>query len=265
MLCNPLLSPTFWRSSLGFSTCMHMRIRYLEYGGSQRGVACSVLIVTFPRMQYLLAMSDAVFVVCFSMMTETIATRSNKMNTTMDVSKKKKSAAFATPDRDIPEPTSKKEPTPAASEDIKTVTPPEFTPNGKQVRFDKDESPGSTKRGLVSRRGGRYGSPARKDTTTGVVEYKTYRSPKRETESSDGVPSLCSTASGTIKEEIKPASSISLDKAETTSPLQEDGSPSKKAIAPKATESRNVTFSPRPTVSDCVATDRVSVLVTLLI
>jgi hypothetical protein len=161
-----------------------------------------------------------------------------------------KKASFATPDRDV-EVTGEAAPTPA----VKTVTPPTPTAGSKQVRFDNKDEPSSssniaTKRGLVSRRGGRYGSPSRNSiSTTAVLEYKTYRSPKRnsvaaaaESSSSvdNGVPSLCSSNTGSnLREEAAP-SQISCDKAETTSPLHEEtaGASSKKKA--------QVTFSPRP-------------------
>jgi hypothetical protein len=151
-----------------------------------------------------------------------------------------KKAAFETPDRDSAE-LDLPEESLATAGDCPTVTPP--TPNGKQVRFDKENPDVSTKRGLVSRRGGRYGSPSRMTpptTSTTTTEYKTYRSPKREeTSLSDGgVPSLCSSNCDNLREA---PSMISCSEGETTSPLTEE-SPSK---IPKA-ESRNVTFSPRP-------------------
>lgn len=151
-----------------------------------------------------------------------------------------KKAAFETPDRDSAELNLPEESLAAAGE-CPTVTPP--TPNGKQVRFDKENADASMKRGLVSRRGGRYGSPSRMTpptTSTTATEYKTYRSPKREeTSLSDGgVPSLCSSNCDNLREA---PSMISCSEGETTSPLTEE-SPSK---IPKA-DSRNVTFSPRP-------------------
>mmetsp|Transcript_2210 Transcript_2210/g.3491 ORF Transcript_2210/g.3491 Transcript_2210/m.3491 type:complete len:871 (+) Transcript_2210:262-2874(+) len=174
----------------------------------------------------------------------------------------KKKAAFATPDRDGSELTLEAH-TATASITVKTVTPP--TPNvagNKQVRFDKDDSnmTGSSgkSRGLVSRRGGRYGSPSRSNsnsTTTAVLEYKTYRSPKRETRAStpaaessssidNGVPSLCSSNTGYhVREELAP-SQISCDKAETTSPLHEEALAS--ALSPSKKKQAQVTFSPRP-------------------
>ena len=180
-----------------------------------------------------------------------VMTASTKNTVTAATTGGTKKATFATPDRDhhhhhgTPSSVSSipNEPPPAGG-DIQTVTPP--TPNGKQVRFDKDNADVvvSSKRGVVSRRGGRYGSPSRSSaaaTAAAAVEYnKTYRSPKREETSSDGgVPSLCSSHSETLGEA---PCMISCSEGETTSPLTEI-SPSKK---PKA-DSRNVTFSPRPT------------------
>lgn len=175
------------------------------------------------------------------------------------ITETKKKSAFATPDRDSAKATlgMKKEST------AKEVTPsPELTP--KQVRFNNQEecssisgSMSTRQRGTVSRRGGRYASPSRlksEGPTPGVL----YRSPKKEIESADGVPSLCSSNSGNLtavkttkhNEEIDPAqkpSSISCDAAETTSPLT---SHEEAAAAiqnkKKTSESRNVTFSPRP-------------------
>lgn len=186
-----------------------------------------------------------------------VMTASPKNTASEPVTDGTKKAAFATPDRDhhhnVVAPSSassiQNEATPAGGE-MQTVTPP--TPNGKQVRFDKDNVNGvvSSKRGVVSRRGGRYGSPSRTSVPNMMaapavpVEYsKTYRSPKREETSSDGgVPSLCSSHSEALGEA---PSMISCSEAETTSPLTEM-SPSKKP-KPESRESRNVTFSPRPT------------------
>ncbi len=91
--------------------------------------------------------------------------------------------------------------------------------DNKQVRFDENNecetsSPSSSvggdspsKRGLVSRRGGRCASPGRtlmsssasKETheaATAVLEFKTFRSPDRkQRDESDTVPSLCSAGS----------------------------------------------------------------------
>ena len=136
----------------------------------------------------------------------------------------------------IPKPEDSPAPAPHnPHQSTKTVTPPESgsrdIPGGKQVRFDQDkadetdqkedvalplskstDSPTSNgsggSRGLVSRRGGRYGSPGRLPNSSSgtvgvkkesVLEYKTYRSPqrrRRETVYSDPVPSLCSSHSG---------------------------------------------------------------------
>mmetsp|Transcript_11937 Transcript_11937/g.18381 ORF Transcript_11937/g.18381 Transcript_11937/m.18381 type:complete len:881 (-) Transcript_11937:113-2755(-) len=171
----------------------------------------------------------------------------------------KKKPAFATPDRDSAKgtPGIKKEAL------AKEVTPsPELTP--KQVRFDNQEDCSSVsgsistrQRGTVSRRGGRYASPSRlksEGPTPGVL----YRSPKKETESADGVPSLCSSNSGnlavvkTIKQDekvdpVQKPSSISCDAAETTSPLtSHEEAAAAVSNKKKTSEARNVTFSPRP-------------------
>lgn len=132
--------------------------------------------------------------------------------------KKVSQAPYATPDRD-----NKTDPTPEgatmlkktdvpSSEKPNTVTPLDAVPGGKHVRFGNEEKveegevsteQGSgSKRGLVSRRGGRLGSPAPPRpapvSTDGgpVLEFKTYRSPQRKRDvavtENDTVPSLCS-------------------------------------------------------------------------
>ena len=113
-------------------------------------------------------------------------------------------SAYATPDRDNntdPAPT-KQMKKGEDEEQPNTVTPLEASADiGKQVRFDKQEE--KSKRGLVSRRGGRMGSPAALRATTltndggPVLEFKTYRSPqrKRDAVENDTIPSLCSTNS----------------------------------------------------------------------
>ena len=129
---------------------------------------------------------------------------------------------YATPDRDnktdpMPEgATTLKETDVPTSEKPKTVTPLDAVPGGKHVRFGNEEKgeegeasteQGSgSKRGLVSRRGGRLGSPApprpAPASTDGgpVLEFKTYRSPQRKRDvaatENDTVPSLCSANSG---------------------------------------------------------------------
>eukprot|EP00546_Thalassionema_frauenfeldii_P010354 CAMPEP_0178910146 /NCGR_PEP_ID=MMETSP0786-20121207/8931_1 /TAXON_ID=186022 /ORGANISM="Thalassionema frauenfeldii, Strain CCMP 1798" /LENGTH=856 /DNA_ID=CAMNT_0020582357 /DNA_START=197 /DNA_END=2767 /DNA_ORIENTATION=- len=175
------------------------------------------------------------------------------------VTETKKKSAFATPDRDLTKAALgvKKEPI------AKEVTPsPELTP--KQVRFDNQEDGSSIsaattarQRGTVSRRGGRHGSPSRLKSE-GPASGAIYRSPKKETESADGVPSLCSSNSGnltavkTVKEGdgVDPAqkpSSISCDAAETTSPLtSHEETAAAVSNKKKNPEARNVTFSPRP-------------------
>ena len=136
------------------------------------------------------------------------------------------------------------------------------TDQDKHVRFNRDQenqegkdSPASSssQRGLVSRRGGRCGSPGRIASKPPggqepVLEFKTFRSPPRKRGDNDTVPSLCSTsekaaAAAPATEEIKEIKeeetssskneseadrkplSISCDssKIETTSPLQYNG------------------------------------------
>lgn len=136
------------------------------------------------------------------------------------------------------------------------------TDQDKHVRFNRDQnnqegkdSPASSssQRGLVSRRGGRCGSPGRIASKPPggqepVLEFKTFRSPPRKRDENDTVPSLCSTSEKAaaaapatkeikkIKEEETSSSkneseadrkplSISCDssKIETTSPLQHNG------------------------------------------
>jgi hypothetical protein len=166
------------------------------------------------------------------------------------------------------------------------------SPDERHVRFDNEmsdegtESQGDSKsrRGTVSRRGGRCGSPgrggnnstAKKEST--VLEFKTYRSPPRtKRDRTDTVPSLCSSNSvGKDKEgaakaakaedaEVsnskgdKKPSSISCDASmNQTSPL---GDGSEQPAEAKETNSKaekleskknNVTFSPVPPARDHV-------------
>jgi len=117
-------------------------------------------------------------------------------------------AAFATPDREgnynvdaTMAPKSEKE----DDEQLNTVTPLDGE-GDKQVRFDEND-----RKSLVSRRGGRLGSPAAalprvtsapsssKDDAP-VLEFKTFRSPQRTKEvENDTIPSLCSTNSGPLE------------------------------------------------------------------
>jgi len=135
---------------------------------------------------------------------------------TMEAEAKAAAAAepFATPDREIttasePPQKSEKKQVPSAEAELNTVTPLDAE-GDKQVRFDNDEKEEKdSKRGLVSRRGGRLGSPAappRATVTTKeagpVLEFKTYRSPTRKRDSAvenDTIPSLCSTNSGSLE------------------------------------------------------------------
>lgn len=119
-------------------------------------------------------------------------------------------AAFATPDREntTTDPSPPKEPHETEvplSETANTVTP--LDADDKQVRFSAEKKKDS-KRGLVSRRGGRLGSPATAPRVTisskedgPVLEFKTFRSPQRKRDSAvenDTIPSLCSTNSGPL-------------------------------------------------------------------
>jgi hypothetical protein len=139
-----------------------------------------------------------------------------------------------------------------------------------------------SRRGTVSRRGGRCGSPGRggNNSTTNkestVLEFKTYRSPSRtKREETDTVPSLCSSngvdkdkegaakAAKTGDAEVsnskgdKKPSSISCDSSiNQTSPL---GDGSEQPAEAKETKTKaekidskknNVTFSPVPPARD---------------
>jgi hypothetical protein len=160
--------------------------------------------------------------------------------------------------------------------------------NNQGGKVDPEDSPSSSssQRGLVSRRGGRCGSPGRIASKPPggqepVLEFKTFRSPPRKRDENDTVPSLCSTSEKTaaaapaieeiqkIKEDETSSSkneagrkplSISCDssKIETTSPLHSnegEQSHDTKASRVKAESGRqdapqsrknNVTFSPVP-------------------
>ena len=242
---------------------------------------------------------------------------------TTTAAEKAKVSVFATPDRDsdllVLKDTSKAKQIGEAANAHATVTPPESSsrePGGKQVRFDQEkmdetdqkedvslplnkthnpDSP-SNNRGLVSRRGGRYGSPGRVKKDGGaVLEYKTFRSPqrKREVLENDTIPSLCSSSSGLQSnssssglggtKEIQPAKastranmeeerpmSISCDtsQADTTSPLTShdagEGTTKleKKARLDSKTDAENgrrsARLSPSPPHRDEVAMDKVS-------
>jgi hypothetical protein len=140
----------------------------------------------------------------------------------------KQQGKFATPNREgviLPP-----ESTPVG--DHATVTPP--TPNGKQVRFDAKPSE-QAKRGVVSRRGGRYGSPSRS-----AIEYPTFRSQNTDSSlhSSQDVVS-------------EPQRMISCSESETHV-REESVSPAIK------TEPHHSNFSPPPT--ETTTTDKVSLV-----
>lgn len=140
-------------------------------------------------------------------------------------------AAFATPDREskntldnAPPKKSEKKVAPGSEQEHNTVTPLDGE-SDKQVRFDETEEKDS-KRGLVSRRGGRLGSPAAPPRVTiasskdsPVLEFKTFRSPKRTRDAgleNDTIPSLCSTNSGPFdKKARKHSGNNTGDKHET--------------------------------------------------
>jgi hypothetical protein len=141
----------------------------------------------------------------------------------------KQQGKFATPNREVV--TMPLESTPG--EDHATVTPP--TPNGKQVRFDAKPSE-QAKRGVVSRRGGRYGSPSRS-----AIEYPTFRSQNPDS-------SMHSFPQDEITE---PPRMVSSSEGEANIG-EEFSSPAAK------TEPRHSNFSPPPTES--ATTDKVSFL-----
>ena len=170
--------------------------------------------------------------------------------------------------------------------------------NGEEsAAADKESSDTKkkNKRGLVSRRGGRCGSPGRGATSpptdaahaaaAAVLEFKTFRSPERkQRDENDTEPSLCSTASGDAKATAaaakkeqdnaakkanndenntssKKPTSIqydAADKADSASPLKDDAAAATKKSSGKtegAPKKGTVTFSPVPPPS---AADRVS-------
>jgi hypothetical protein len=176
-------------------------------------------------------------------------------------------AAFATPDREGLEPAASKtsvvqsETTPKAPN---SVTPPESaareqgtTTGGKQVRFDAEKTNGGTKpsegtelllvgspdgKGLVSRRGGRYGSPGRSRPKDAVLEYKTYRSPQRVRlvvkDENDAVPSLCSSKSGELT-----CTSSACDVV-ASGPLQNAKPPETEPLAMKDSRPNSISVDP---------------------
>jgi hypothetical protein len=174
-------------------------------------------------------------------------------------------ATFATPDREGLEPLASKTSAVQSETTPKTpnfVTPPESaardqggTPGGgKQVRFDAEKTNGGTKlsegtellgtpdvKGLVSRRGGRYGSPARSQTKDAVLEYKTYRSPERLVvvkDENDAVPSLCSSKSGEL------TSTSSACDVVASGPLQDAKPPEAEPLPTQDTRPNSISVDP---------------------
>lgn len=136
------------------------------------------------------------------------------------------------------------------------------SPEDRKVRFDKgdqgdniSDSPSSTgsQRGLVSRRGGRCGSPGRignpSPKNESALDFKAYKSPPRKNDVNDSVPPLSSDTSpekdkdANIKIEDGAESSSSVDQKEA-GPLSSRSEATKPA---KSTEKKStVTFSPVP-------------------
>ena len=181
------------------------------------------------------------------------------------------------------------------------------TEDNKHVRFDKEDDAGSeaspsssvggdspSKRGLVSRRGGRCASPGRSLATSGqskdahaaataVLEFKTFRSPDRKPrDENDTVPSLCSTSSVEPKEEDRKPSAVadketnnendeskkvlqrglqmkptSITYEQSSNNKEASKKPSSTATADGQAKKTSVTFSPVPAPRDAAA-DRVS-------
>mmetsp|Transcript_24319 Transcript_24319/g.59541 ORF Transcript_24319/g.59541 Transcript_24319/m.59541 type:complete len:919 (+) Transcript_24319:274-3030(+) len=204
-----------------------------------------------------------------------------KVTSSVDSERKISKPATVTP----AESTITREPVKAAPPTLQITSSVE-SPEDKHVRFDKKkheqevaETPeAKNRRGAVSRRGGRSGSPGRPgtDMESTVLEFKTFRSPQRKREESDNVPSLCSSSSAekekerpskakakdakdtNSEEQSKPAS-ISCDaNMNQTSPLGE-GTEKSGAAKSKPTKSEksegkknNVTFSPVPPTKENV-------------
>lgn len=85
----------------------------------------------------------------------------------------------------------------------------------------------ASQRGLVSRRGGRMGSPSKPISVLAVksepvVEYKTYRSPSRKRDENDTIPSLCSTSSGGLTSASSHSAEKKLDTTTTPSEAIEE-------------------------------------------
>lgn len=159
------------------------------------------------------------------------------------------------------------------------------SPEDKHVRFDKGNQAKDVaktretknRRGPISRRSGRSGSPARPGSgiESTVLEFKTCGSPQRKREESDTIPSLCSSSSaekgkkrsgktkttvvkeGTDSGEYSKPVSISCNaNMDQTSPLGESLGTSAKgnlnSVKPVKSEAKknNVTFSPVPPSKD---------------
>lgn len=162
--------------------------------------------------------------------------RNNKLNhseekkevTPHDTASEMKASGMAKPNTVTPPEAGSREDPSAIKKEPTDVSPLQMPVDGqvdspedgnKQVRFDGDaeetkkdslndspSSSSSSQRGLVSRRGGRCGSPGRMSskvpsTKETVLEFKTYRSPSRgKRDETDTIPSLCSANSGEQRE-----------------------------------------------------------------
>jgi hypothetical protein len=187
--------------------------------------------------------------------------------------------AYATPDRD-----NKTDPTPKGAttlkktevpslEKPKTVTPLDAVPGGKHVRFGNEEKgeegevsteqDSGSKRGLVSRRGGRLGSPAPPRpapvSTDGgpVLEFKTYRSPQRKRDvaatENDTIPSLCSANSGISS--VEPSGTLGQDTGAVSNDADHGGAEKRgtEVTAADDADTDGKTGSGRPSSISCDA------------
>jgi hypothetical protein len=132
------------------------------------------------------------------------------------------------------------------------------TDQDKHVRFNRDQeikvepedSPASSssQRGLVSRRGGRCGSPGRIASKPlggqePVLEFKTFRSPPRKRDENDTVPSLCSTSEKAAA--VAPATKeIQKIKMEETSQSKNESGADRKPLSISCDSSKIETTSP---------------------